>query len=101
MIYTPRGCINLLLAENYHGTLINPTVCTKIEYKGYEISISMDSSLGAGDLVRADIRVFTKPDGVADVDVSSRFLESDERMLYGDAPTLRRVILKIDEMSTK
>ena len=100
MIYTPRGCIDLILAENRRGTLNNPSVCTKIEYKGYEISIAMDSSIGPGDLRRTDIRVFTLPGSVPGCDVSSEFFEADENMLYGNAETLIRVFKKIDEMAS-
>lgn len=100
MIYTPRGCVDLMLAEYRRGTLINPSVCTKIEYRGYEISIAMDSSIGPGDLRRSDIRVFTLPGSIPGVDVSSDFFEADENMLYGTAETLIRVFKKIDEMAS-
>lgn len=54
-IYTPRVAIDTLLRM---PTQHNKCVCTKIPYKGYEISISMDSSHGDGDLFRSDILVF-------------------------------------------
>lgn len=90
MIYTPRSCVDMLLHESRRGTLINPTVCTKIEYLGYEISISMDSSIGPGDLCRSDIRIFR---GEEDL---TRDLFPDEHMLYGTGAELRRVFARLD-----
>ena len=89
MIYTPRESIDML----FHPLVreqANKQVCTKIEYKGYEISISMDSSHGPGHLTRSDIRVFR-----GNYDVSADFLEEGERMLYGDAVTLHRIMDQI------
>lgn len=97
MIYTPR-CVVDMLEHPLTRSQKNKQVCTKIEYKGYEISIAMDSSHGNGDLRRTDIRVFTLPGAVPGVDVSSSFFEDDENMLYGNAETLIRVFKKIDAM---
>jgi hypothetical protein len=98
MIYTPRCVIDLLIhPENRHQS--NKQVCTKIEYRGYEISIAMDSSHGDGDLWRSDIRVFTLPGAAPGADATGTFLEADERMLYGTAETLIRVFKKIDELT--
>jgi len=94
MIYTPRQCIDMLKSPLNDG--LTPMVCTKIEYKGYEISISMDSSHGPGDLTRSDIRVYTNPGAVPGVDCTDSFLEDGEYMLYGNGETLRRVFLAID-----
>jgi hypothetical protein len=87
MIYTPRVVIDMLTSPLY-GRQSNKMVCTKIDYKGLEISISMDSSHGNGDLARSDIRVYD--------DITDRFLEDDESMLYGDAETLLRIMKKIE-----
>ena len=94
MIHTPFGVIKLMLDEHREkGTVLNPSVCTKIDFKGYEISIAMDSSLKFGrDLFRADIRVFR-----GNEDVTKRFLREDEDMLYGNAETLLRVMKDIDQ----
>lgn len=68
--------------------------CCKIPYKDYEISIAMDDSCGAmRECSRSDIRVY-----VDHQDVTTLFLVEDENMLYGDAETLKRVMLKIDEL---
>lgn len=100
MIYTPRCVVDMLEhPECRHQK--NKQVCTKIEYKGYEISIAMDSSHGDGDLRRTDIRVFALPGAVPGADVSSIFLEEDESMLYGNAETLIRVFKKIDELENQ
>jgi len=98
MIYTPRICIDAL----YHPMgqcLKNKQVCTKIEFKGFEISIAMDSSHGDGDLFRSDIRVYTAPGAVPGVECTSEFLADGESMLYGDAETLLRVMKKIESMN--
>lgn len=92
MIYTPRECISMLRHLFFAGAVANPSVCTKIEFKGFEISISMDSNHGPGDLARSDIRVYTTPG----VDCTSKFLEGNELMLYGNAETLLRVMKKIE-----
>lgn len=106
MIHTPRGCIDLILAENRRGTLINPSVCTKIDFKGYEISIAMDSSLGLGDLSRADIRVYTAPGAVPGQDVTSEIIERSslfrgQNMIYGTAESLYEVFKVIEQMSAQ
>jgi hypothetical protein len=69
----------------------NKCVCTKIPYKGFEISISMDSSHGDGDLFRSDIRVYDDKDK----DVTHRFDESN--FIYGTGEALRDIFLTIDE----
>ena len=76
----------------------NKMVCTKIDFKGFEISISMDSSHGSGDLFRTDIRVFDLAHGG---DVSQAFFVDGETMLYGNAETLLRVMKQIDGMQAK
>jgi hypothetical protein len=94
MIYTPRECISLLKSPLNNGR--NPMVCTKIAYRGYEISISMDSSHGPGDLVRSDIRVYTNPGAVPGVDCTDAFLGRDETMIYGTGEELARLFRMID-----
>ena len=93
MIYTPRGCLDMLTHPLSQGQK-NKQMCTKIEYKGYEISIAMDSNHGDGDLRRTDIRVYDKAHGG---DVTEAFLEKDENMLYGNAETLLRVMKQIEQ----
>lgn len=93
MIYTPRVCTDMIEEQ---ATWPSPhrSVCTKIDFKGYEISISMDSSHGPGDLCRTDIRIYQK-----DADVTSMFCAADEFMLYGNAETLLRVMKQIESGS--
>lgn len=99
MIFTPRACIDLLRHQFFAGAVTNPVVCTKIEYLGFEISISMDSSHCPGDLFRSDIRVYTNPGAVPGMDCTSEFLADGESMLYGDAETLLRIMKKIEGMN--
>jgi hypothetical protein len=89
MIYVPRIVVEMIRRKN-------PVVCTKIKYKGYEISISSDSGHTSGDLFRTDIRVYTDPGAVQGVDVTDTFLIKGESMLYGDGETLYRVFRAID-----
>jgi hypothetical protein len=94
MIYTPRVSIDMLTHPATAG-LKNKQVCTKIDFKGFEISIAMDSSHGPGDLFRSDIRVFDNNKGK---EISDLFYVGDETMLYGDADTLLRVMKQIETM---
>ena len=97
MIYVPREVISLLALKICRGENTNPCVCTKMKYKGYEISISSDSSHGDGDLFRTDIRVYTDPGAAPQVDVTELFQAEGETMLYGDVETLYRVFRTIDK----
>ena len=96
MIYTPRIVVDMLLSPGCTAQA-NKMVCTKIDYKGLEISISMDSSHGNGDLARSDIRVYDNRSGRS-IDITNRFFQDDEYMLYGDAETLLRIMKKIEAM---
>ena len=96
MIYTPRDSVDMLTYQMRHSE--HKSVCTKIEFKGFEISIVMDSSYGCGNLTRTDIRIF---DLVDSRDVTDLFFDGGEYMLYGNAETLLRVMKKIDEMEDK
>lgn len=75
----------------------NPQVCTKIIYKGLEISIAMDSSHGAGDLNRSLIRVYETRVGGKDITrfVFPELAEYEE--VYGTAENLRNSFAAIDE----
>lgn len=95
MIYTPRVCIDLLQHPKLQYER-NKVTCTKIEYRGYEISISMDSSHGNGDLFRSNIRVYTNPGAVPGMDATSEFLKDDESMIYGTGEELHRIFNEID-----
>ena len=71
------------------------SACTKIPYKGYEISVAMDDSCGTMHYFgRSDIRVWCDATGE---DVSIKFYQSeDQYMLYGDAETLKHIFAVID-----
>lgn len=94
MIYTPRESIDLITGLFDRGCLSNPSTCTKIEFKGFKISIAMDASHGPGDLGRTDIRVYSP----AGADVSDLFAEGGESMIYGNAESLLRVMKAIEKM---
>ena len=67
--------------------------CTKIPYKGYEISIAMDDSCGAFDtLRRSDICVFRDWDGK---DVTNDFYK-DGGTCEANANNLRNIFSMID-----
>jgi len=67
MIYTPRPMIDAILSLGASGQLTNPQVCTKIEFRGYEISVAMDASHGRGALARTDIRIYKGEEDVTKV----------------------------------
>lgn len=94
-IHTPFSVVARMLTEHQQtGRVLNPSVCTKIPFMGYEISIAMDSSICFGnDLSRADIRVYKD-----DVEVTEQFLWEGENMLYGDGDTLFRIMATISGM---
>lgn len=99
MIYVPRAIIELLYRNFREGRTSNPCVCTKIDYKGYQISISSDTSHTVGDLFRTDIRVFTNPGAVPGADVTDMFLSEGEDYLHGTGQVLHEVMNQIDELS--
>jgi hypothetical protein len=96
MIYTPRASIDMLYVLPQRK---NTQVCTKIEYKGFEISIAMDSSHGDGDLRRSDIRVYGCAGNSHGLDVTEDFYIDDENMLVGTGEVLKRVMDQIDKVS--
>lgn len=90
-IYTPISCIKSI-ERNAHladcmDRVYNPCVCTKIMVNGYEVSVSMDSSLCCDrDLNRTDIRVYQGNDDVT-LDVlnqlkSKDLIDEDVSILY-------------------
>jgi hypothetical protein len=96
MIYTPGASIDMLYVLQQRK---NTQVCTIIKYNGFEISISVDSSHGAGDLRRSDIRVYTCPTDGHGVDVTNDFHVDNETMLIGTGEVLKRVMDQIDKVS--
>lgn len=95
-IITPRACIDMLLRNQ---STRNPSVCTKIGYKGFEISIAMDSSHTNGDLFRADIRIYDKND--ADVTFAVMPEYEDCGVIPGSGEALRDIFQAIDELVTE
>lgn len=70
-------------------------VCTKIPYKGYEISIAMDDSCGVMEVYgRSSIAVFRGPDDVTPM----FYTRGDQTMLDATAETIKLIFAKIDEM---
>jgi len=92
-IYTPRVCISLLLGDPKQK---NKSVCTKIPYRGYTISIAMDSSHGDGDLFRSDILVDNANGDCVTALVFEEFKE--QRVIYADADALKRAFAGIDKL---
>ena len=92
-IFTPRSAVTAAILRANKGK--HQQMCTKILYKGFEISIAMDSGHGPGDLTRSDIRVYDN-----EIDVSRVFFADDEAMLYGDADTLLRIMKRIEAGAT-
>lgn len=92
MIFIPRSCINLITQQHDRGELINPSICIKMMYKGYEISIGCDSSICPGDLTRTDIRVYQGESVVTQKVCGSL----GERIISGTVENLMLVISCID-----
>ena len=72
---------------------------TVILYKGYDISIAMDSSHGNGDLVRSEIMVWLEGDTSYSGHTTAQFLVGDETRLDGTGEVLKRVMDKIDTLT--
>jgi len=69
------------------------SACTKIPYKGYEISIAMDDSCGTlEDYSRSDIRVYRDYDGK---DVTEDFYKGCE-VCIATADNLKSIFSMID-----
>lgn len=83
MIYTPsRGIIMLPSGR---------VVCTKIKFRGYEISISMEDNCGVTeDLVFTDIKV----NNLADDEITSEFIREGTAH---DAECLYNIMKQITE----
>ena len=90
-IYAPRGVVTLLRMTPHSR---NPSVCVKLPYKGYEISIAMDSSHGDGDLRRSDITV-DDPNGV---DVTFALLSEYDGIVPATTDVLKELFASIDEL---
>lgn len=93
-IYVPRSVIEMITSMDKKGILFNPSVCVRFERKGYEISLSLDSSLGEGDLRRSEIRIYKD-----DEDVTNQFLSlfgSDANLINGSVDNLLTIIKHID-----
>jgi hypothetical protein len=90
-IYAPRASVTLLLSAPDER---NTCTCTKIPYKEFEVSISMDSSHGPGDLTRSDLRVYD----AADKDVTFQLLPQyvEQGTVCADADTLLETFKAID-----
>ena len=91
-IYTP---VAALLSTEIGNSTVRQT-CTKIMFGGYEISIAMDGGYlngtsGAARLARTEIRVFRN-----DRDLTDRFFESGETVLF-TSDDLLRIMKKIEE----
>lgn len=85
--YVPRAVVTML-QQTPRPT--NPNVCVKVEYKGFEISLALDSSHGSGDLKRGDFRIY----GLDAVDFTERVmadLKEEGAVLYGDLETLIKI----------
>jgi hypothetical protein len=96
MIYVPRSVITgIKLASK--GAAV--TCCTKIKYKGIEISVATDTSCSeTGDLVRSDLRMFT----IDDKDITHvLWPELRGHEVPGSAENLRDTFSRIDALLAK
>lgn len=93
MIYTPMSVVRgMRRGDNL--------ACTKIIYKGFEISIAMDDSCGRmSDLTRADIRVSAITAGNKLVDVTKTLMGTE--CIRADGEMLHSVFDAIDKTLEK
>lgn len=100
-MYVPKSVITRIISHNEglksgKEKITNWNVCIKIPYKGFLISLGIDSSLGDNDLKRSDFIV--EKDGK---DVSKDFYTDPEQyMLYGSMETLLSICAKIDAIES-
>lgn len=99
MIFTPRTSIEMLGTVYFNARGTNPAVNTVIAYKGYEISIAMDSSHTDGDLSRSEIMVWPIGELNFTGDVTNQFFVDGETRLDGTGVVLKRIMDKIDTLS--
>lgn len=92
-IFTPRVCVDMMLAC---PRTPNKSICTKIPYKGYQISIAMDSSHGDGDLFRSDILVYDELGANVTRQVVPELSEGG--IVYANADALKEIFAAIDEL---
>lgn len=95
-MYVPKSVITRIvkMADNIANgreVVTNWNVCVKIPYKGYLISLAIDSSLTDTDLKRGDFQVEHE-----DVDITKEFLIGDQYILYGEMETLLSICGQID-----
>lgn len=95
-IYVPRSVIQQITYMHNKKQLTNPCICVRFERKGYEVSLSMDSSLGPGDLKRADIRIYRNND---DVTKDFMFLFQDDNIIVGTVDNLMICLNHIDSLN--
>ena len=96
MIYVPASSIAAIKVASPG----NASVCVKILYKGFEISISSDSSHSTtADLTRSDLRIFTPTD---DKDVTRVvWPEFNGHDVEGTAENLRDTFTRIDALLSR
>lgn len=87
------------MTDTIYALRLAASACTKIPYRGCEISIAMDDSCGAHqDYRRSDIRVYRDSDGA---DLTAAFLADGQHKLEATADNLKMIFAKIDEEMEK
>lgn len=95
-IFTPAIAIQAVSNPDYHNRqIISQKTCTKIMFRGYEISVAMEGNYypecrATTHLARTEIRVFVGND-----DLTARFLRPGEHCLQ-DSIDLLRVMKQIE-----
>lgn len=94
-MYVPRESVSMLLAL---PDIANKAVCVVIPYKGYEVSVAMDSSHRAdADLSRSSLCVFSTNDGSTNV-TQTLFPEFGSSDVPAHAGSLMLAFARIDEL---
>lgn len=94
-MYVPRESVSMLLAL---PDAPNKAVCVVIPYKGYEVSVAMDSSHRAdADLRRSSLCVFSTNDASTNV-TPTLFPEFGSSDVPAHAGSLMLAFSRIDEL---
>lgn len=94
--YIPRPMVDFI--HSTREELTNPCICVKFPYKGFEVSLALDSSHMKGDLFRGDIRVYAQglePFFKKNSDVTEALFPR-KTILYGTVEQLVGVFRRID-----
>ena len=103
-VYIPRAVITAI-EENARRPLghqdPNVSVCVRIPYRGFEISIVCDSNHTKGDLFRSDLRVYKDEDNMTEELLHDRVRKGDNSLYRCDGHDVKAAFMAIDNFLRK